>query len=544
MARERARSVQISTSADGSFKEVVLRNGALRAATESATLPLTQPILLYGPDAYAEIDALLRAATDRPWINVRSFRDLAGDRRGELLEMERRLDPRFYENLAGNVRTRLSDLLNGQAPFDELLEFAAIGLGQGYLGRSEVGWHFIDWVERLCNTKGLILPWQMKNSFLPVVVLAVWVRRPRLYPLVLHHSKRFAAPSGDGFEIAAGGIRFDDLAAEAEDVLGLGRADFEKAYRVWQLSRVGDTTKPHATTPKTVSREVAHDFLGVAARARTQQTVAMAVAQRPAPVIFELDEGFIGLKHGAAIQDTAAVVKAGTNSLRRRVERLKNDIQISNIVPSAKEILEHSDELLGRIAKGDYGDAEVIELGLELNALQWHINPMQAVLSEVSIGELTGLFATTNLFLARFPAWQDYAGAGPVTGQPEDGVAAFDVAHKLLQSACDRAGFLTTEAATRIGAVLERTASDPDAPPLREGLVRSGENLAAVAAEGLSHVAIEEAKTLGRQTKDEAYKVASEAIVAWGVKNAPHMLRLGELRDWPWLAWLSHLLPK
>lgn len=544
MARDHARNVQIATSDDGTFENVVLRNGALRTAVELATGPWARPILLYGPDTHAEIDSLLKSDAKSPWINARSFRDVAGDRRGELSEMERRLDPRFYENLAGNIRARLPALLRGQAPFDELVEFAAVGLGEGYLGRTEVGRNFIDWVERLCNTTGLILPWQMKNSFLPAVVLAVWVRRPRLYPLVLHFPKRFGVPSGDGIEVAAGGIRFEDLALEAEDVLGMSRADFEKAYRVWQLSRVGDTTKPHATTPKTISREVAHEFLGVAARARTQQTVAMAVAQRPAPVIFELDAGSVGLRHGAAIQDAAAIVKAGANSLRRRVERLRNDANVSNVVPSANEILEHADYLLSHIAAGDYDDAEVIELGLELNALQWHIHPMQAVLSEVSIGELTGLFATANLFLARSTAWQDYSGTGPIAGQPEDGVAAFDVARKLLESARDRGEFLTPEANARIVAVLERTAADPQAPPLREGLVRSGENLAAVTAEGLSHVAVEEAKAFGRETKDEAYSVASKAIVSWGAKNAPHLLRLGELRDWPWLTWLSHLLPK
>jgi hypothetical protein len=89
----------------------------------------------------------------------------------------------------------------------------------------------------------------------------------------------------------------------------------------------------------------------------------------------------------------------------------------------------------------------------------------------------------------------------------------------LLESARDRAKFLTPEANARIAAVLERTATDPEAPPLREGLVRSGENLAAVTAEGLSHVAVEEAKAFGHQAKDEAYNVASKAIVAWGVMH-------------------------
>lgn len=106
----------------------------------------------------------------------------------------------------------------------------------------------------------------MKNSFLPSVVLAVWIRRSRSYPLVLHFPKRFGVTLCDGIEVAADGIRFDDLAAEAKQTFGISRADFEKAYRVRQLSRVGDTTKPQAATPKTLSREVAPEFLSQSLR--------------------------------------------------------------------------------------------------------------------------------------------------------------------------------------------------------------------------------------------------------------------------------------
>jgi len=185
---------------------------------------------------------------------------------------------------------------------------------------------------------------------------------------------------------------------------------------------------------------------------------------------------------------------------------------------------------------------EVIELGLEMNGLQFAIHPVHAHLGEVSIGELAGLFANSNLFLSRFPAWADYTGAGPLEGRLEDGVAAFDVARKLLESARGRADFLTAEANERIGAVLDRTAAD-DAPALREGIVRSGENLAAVTAEGLGRVVVEEAKAFGKQAKAEAYKEASASVVRFAAKNAPLILQLGRMRGWQWLQWLSHHLP-
>ena len=543
MADDHAGSVRISTDEDGAFENVTLQDGALRAAVAAGPVPWTRPILLYGNDTAAEVAALL-AGSRGPWLEARGFRDLTGSRRNELFEMEQRVDPRFYDHVAGGARNYLALLLRGEAPLQNLVDLIAVGFsGQSFLTRTGIGRDFIDLIELHCNTTGLVLPWQIKNSFLPAVVLAVWMQRPRLHPLVFHFPKRFGVPSVEGQEVAAGGIRFDALTEEAERALGMSRADVEKAYRVWQLSRVGDTTKPHATTPKTITRDVAQEFLSVAARARTDRTVAISAGpQRAAPLIFELEGIAVGLRHGASVQDTAAVVRAGATSLRRRIERLKHDTYVNNIVPSAQEIFEVAIELLGRIIKGEYGDAEIVELGLELDALQYHIDPVRKSLSDISIGELTGLFANANMFLARFVAWQEYMGAGPVSGRSDESKAAFALAQTLLESARERADFLTREASDRIGSILERTALDSEAPALREGLIRSGENLAAVTAEGLSRVAVDHAKAFGGEVRDEAYKVASKAVVSYATKNAPLLLKLGELRKWPWLTWLHHLL--
>ena len=537
-----ANNVQISTSLDGSFEDIALRESALTEVVLNGSEPWQAPILLYGPDVDAEIDALRRRCSGSKWLIARNFRDLVGPRRGELSEMELRLDPRFYENLSKDARGRLAGLLRGDHPLAQLIDFVAFGpTGEGYLSRTDYGRDLIDLIELLSNTTGLVLPWQMKNSFLPAVVLAVWLRRPRLHPLVLHSQRRFGVPSTAGLEVASGGISFEALAAEAERVFRLSAADVEKAYRVWQLSRTGDTTKPQATTPRSLTREVAREFLGVLTRARTDQQVAVIAPQKPAPLMFELDDGAVDLKHGVSGADAAAIINAGASSLARRVERLQQDAYFFNVVPSARDMLALTADILKIILSGAYTDADIVELGLELNALQWHVDPLRPQLGDVSIGELTGLFATANLFLARFEAWNDYTGAGPASGRPEDGVAAFNIAYQLLQSARGKAAFLTPEANARIEQILDRT-SVQEAPPLREGLVRSGENLAAVTAAGLSRVVVDEAKEFGRAVKSKGYEEASSAIVSYATKNGPLLLRLGELRQWPWLSWLQQLI--
>lgn len=543
MSDKRSGGVSISTTLHGAFEDVTLRDGALAQAVAAADQPWHKPILLFGPDTEAEVNALLASAGGTPWRSVRNFRDLVQQRRGEFQYMEGRLDTRFYEHLVGGAGERLAHMLRGAARFEELVEFVARGpSGQGDLSRTSVGDDFTNWVELLCNTTGLVLPWQTRGSFLAAFVLAVWARRPRLYPLVLHSQKRFGVPSGDGIEVSTGGMDFEALTDEIERVLGMSAADVEKAYRVWQLSRVGDTTKPQATTPRTISREIAKEFLGVLSRARTDRQVSIAAAQKPAPLMFELGEGGVGLKHGASVADTVAIIKAGAASLARRIDRLGQDAHFANVVPSAKDILDLSVKFLAKIQAGDFADSDVIELGLELNALQWHVDAVQNHLGEISIGELTGLFATANLFLGRFASWQDYVGATPASGRQEDGFAAFEVSLELLKGAQDRSAFLTPEANARIGDVLARTSENSAAPPLREGVVRSGENLAAITAEGLSKVVVGQAKELGKKTKEKAFEEASTAIVGYAAKNAPLLLKLGELRKWPWLSWLHHLV--
>lgn len=545
MTDRKGGAVQISTNEDGGFEDVALRQSALIEAVRSGGRRWSEPILLYGPDAEADIDALLReSSAAEPWLNVYNFRDLTEGRRNRFFDMEGRLDPRFYEHVAGSAAVRLSAILRGNVPFNDLVEFVTQGpSGQGVLARTGIGDEFLAWVERLSNTAGLILPWQIKNSILPAFVLAVWMQRPRLRPLVLHSPRRFGVPPCSGIEVSTSGIQFDALVEEVQRVFGLARADVEKGYRVWQLSRTDDKSKPQATTPRSVSREIARNFLGVLTRARTDTQLAAVAPQKPAPLMFEMNEGVVGLKYGVSSSDPAAIIRAGAASLVRRIERLQQDLHFANAVPSSKEMLALAVEILRRIQSGDYTDADIVTLGLELNALQWHVDSVTTHLGEVSIGELAGLFATSTIFLGRFTIWLEYTGMQAATGKPEDGVAAFNVAHQLLQGARDRSAFLTPEANDRIGFVLERTPASTEEPALREGLVRSGENLAAVTAEGLSRVVVNEAKEIGLRTKEKAYEEASKAIVGYAVKHGPLLLKLGELRKWPWLTWLHQLLP-
>lgn len=530
-------AIQIATNRDGSFSDVSLRDCELVRVVEAGGDSWTDPILLAGPDAGADIDALKRARNKHPWVDVRAFRDVAGKRRAEFEVMEQRFDTRFYDH-APTPRNRLNAILRGDEPLEALIEFVSRGpSADGYLSRSSVGLDFADHVERLCSTVGLILPWQMRNSILPAFVLAVWSQHARLFPLILHCPRRFGVPRDGSIEVSTGGIAFDTLAIEAERAFGITRPDVEKAYRVWQLSRTADTTKPQATTPRRVSLDIAREFLGVVSRARTERQMALIAAQKPAPLMFELDGASVGLRHNLSVRDDPDILKAGSASLRRRIDRLLQDVTFANVVPSSGEMLSFASAVLEKVVAGQSTDGDIVELGLEFHALQWHVDAVKVQLAEITVGELTGLFATASLFLNRFSAWKDFSDThGEAASDCRD--AAFEVAHELLAEASKGAGFLTSEATARIGALLERTPLTTDEPPLREGLVLSGENLAAVTAEGLSKVVVDQESQSVRTPPDRGYRDAKAAIVGFASANSELLDKFGKLRKWPWLGWL------
>ena len=320
-------------------------------------------------------------------------------------------------------------------------------------------------IERLCNTEALVVGWNLRNSLLPALCLAIWRKRSRLHPLILHAPRKFGVPGG-GIELATSGVEFATLLAEVEEVFGLPAGDVEKAYRVWQLSRSDEIVKAQATTPRTVNVDTAKAFLRVLLRARADSEVAAAITQYAAPLMLEFEDGAIGLKHTATSVDAPEIIAASVRSLTRRYEAVEFDASIANIVPGSAQMLPVIRLLLHKLQSENYLDVDVIELGLELNALQWSVDTVKRNLSEISLGALTSLFATAHLVLGRFPRWVDYSGRQTPKHGKDSGVAAFTTARELLETVRTPNGFLTPEATSRIDTILDRVPAKTAAPPL------------------------------------------------------------------------------
>jgi hypothetical protein len=206
--------------------------------------------------------------------------------------------------------------------------------------------------------------------------------------------------------------------------------------------------------------------------------------------MFDFDHKSIGLKHGVSTNDPAAVISAAASSLMRQVDRLLTDHNLSSAVPSAGEILSDALPILV-IAQGKTcSDADIVELGMDFNPLQWHVDAVRHQIGEATMGELTGLFSSLQMFLTRFKSWRDFESTPGVIATTDS--ETFGIAVALLKGARDARLLLTPEANLRIEMVLER-ASAHEAPGQHEGVVRSGENLAAITAERLSRITVERA---------------------------------------------------
>jgi hypothetical protein len=538
-----ARNVEISTFKDGSPKAVGLRTCELVRVVQQGGESWTVPLRVSGADVEANIDCL-RRSTSIPWVELTSGSDLFTllPSSGRYHEIALRLDRRVYDHAPRATQAAWTEIVAGHVPLGDVIPFVlGEAPGRGVAIPPALASDFISDIETVCRKRGLLIAWPLKDSLAAFFMAAVWLQRSRLYPMILYSTKHMIVTGLVHRPIHVSRLKFDDLLDEVNRVYGMNTNEVKKAYRVWQLSRSETDQKPMATTPRAISMETADAFLRVLTRARTPAEVGTFARQRAAPVMFEIESSSVSVKRGVSSSDAEQVIRAASRSLLRRVERLRYDANITNVVPSASEILVVASNILRLIENGGFTDGDIIELGLELNALQYHIDPLTTHLSEATLGEVVGMFSTSKIFLGRFPSWIDYTTASARTGAKDDAVGTFHMARSLLEDARGKT-FLTAEATQRIDAVLTNLSGDTAAPSLQEGIVRSGENLAAITADGVSRVVARETRQLGTKIKDKAYEEASKSILLFAASHSELLLKFGEARQWPWMQWLEHLL--
>lgn len=519
----------IELTAEGGLRYVGFRQTPLIKAVHAAGNQFSSPIRLRTSEAAAELYSLKHATRAFKWLDIEKPADVPGPNRGTAFEdIMGRVESR-YSSVASLLTDQYRAALATSVPPGQVVAlFEAIASASA---QPERGPAVIAGLERAIGRHALVIDVAKADLFYVMLITAVWCRQVRRFPLILSGDRvlplELSMPEYGG-SVAT----FTDLVEETHRVISTPMEEIEKAYRVWQISRRSGDPKPRATTPKYITVGTATAFLRVFARARTDRELSQAAVQRPAPVMFDLESAAVGLRQGAASMDSPLVIASAASSLMRAVERLQDNHILSNVVPSAGAILETVLAILVQVRGATYSDGDIVELGMELNTLQWQIDTVRDRIGDTTLGELTGLFSSAQMLTSRFRSWREFeASARGTTGADSE---AYDLAVTLLESARTNPALLSSEADHRIDRVLGRAAEARDGGQ-QEGVVRSGENLAAITVEHVGRLA---AQQTGGEAPPES---VSAAMVKFVDANAASMQRLAVRRNRPWLRWIQSL---
>lgn len=547
MSLEPARStpIRIDLHEDGRFRDLSLEGSYLTERVLTGATNWSNPVVIYGASVADDLAVLRRSG-------VKGEKFLEIDDLGRFLRQMRWserfgdisliFDLKQYRNLRikGRPPQGIDDFIDSHdlESVIALVRDGTLGERRGSSTASMVK-DFIVEIDKLCRHSPIAVSWPPRTSFFGAFVVAVWARNTRPFPLVIAASKSLNYGAEEWVNVKASVLEFGDLSAEIQSQFGVAQAEVEKAYWVWQLSRGEKLDKLKATTPKNISLENARQFLAVLTKSRPNELRASRLEQKAAPVIFERDDAVLSLRR-SRIEDSPEIVKAGANSLRRQIERISSELLLDNVLPSARGVFKAISDSLDKIIDGSSDDGDIITIGVELEAFQHHVDFARVNIGDSALGELVGLHATAALFLRRFPLWAEYQNAPTTLNNDATG---FRLSRTLLEDAVS-AEFLSDEAAQKVNTVLSRAPADNSPKELREGLVRSSENLVAITLRTASEIVAKEAKSFASAAKKKAYEAGAASIVNFVVRHADDIGSLAQSRNWRWASWVFELLKR
>ena len=517
----------------------------LQKLLETTAGPWKFPIVLYGAEPWADIEAVNKSVPKNTEIKIiSSVRDLPGlIRRSydqtrivrDLFEDARRIS----QARTGETESDFFAASTAPANLGHLRRLLTASYGE-FEGRMAYE-NLVDDIESLIKSNTVATQWSRSDTF-PVMVASVWRLKARRNPLILLANNRIKADAGRWHNVPSSQIDFRAMTECIQAFSNVSFDDVEKAYRVWQLSKESTHSeeKKVATTPRHISLSNANRFLSVFSRSHVPVAESIGLNQNAAPAMFEIANEVIVLKAKTESLESSLVTIAGASTLRRQFDQILADGNLRNTVPSADLTITSVMEALDRLIIGDYNDGVVVGLGLEINGLQWCIDGVSKNIHESTLAELTAIYSNAHIFLRRYPIWVEYMATS--NGSVSDDLdKVFLVARNLLEDARPTRHILGIEAGRRVDEILSRTPDVSSPPALKEGLVRTSENLAAVTLGDVATQVGSAAKGLGGDLLREGKSQAAKEIVKYVSDNLVSLSILGRLRHLPWVTWLSNL---
>lgn len=319
-------------------------------------------------------------------------------------------------------------------------------------------------------------------------------------------------------------LSLDELKYAVGEAIGASAEQIESYLRIW------DATQRRTRDYGYIAAYEANSFLNVAERLHAEAPSIQDVAEQiptfvPAPVMFTEEANLIGLDRAAQQGADPMHVRGAARALKHQTQELAN-AGIDNAIPRCTIALSRIAVIFERLERTSPTEqADVIELGVEINSLSRRALEAQERLSDYAAREVIGFLSEANSFIRRFDTWRTYEEAVPSSPADERTAAAALV---VLENAV-KDGLLTAEAKQRLSASFVGSPDLGD-PGSREGVARTTDSLTAA----VSRRAIKSLKEAGTQFEKEGTKRAVNASLDFITENSAQLVAFASARA-PWL---------
>ena len=326
-------------------------------------------------------------------------------------------------------------------------------------------------------------------------------------------------------------LTLDDGVERLAETFSKPLAEVREAARLWTASLVGPRRE-------LISAELATSSLitqlGATARGfelDSSQLETLVPAQSRSALSFNVELGKIGLRNVVAPQATTAILSGAARSLCELSDDLSRSSSLGNIVAGYDRKLARISNVARRMADAEaITDNDVLELGIQISALEALINGFQEQLGQQSTGEALIFFLEARSFLAQFPTWADYQHRSPDRAAIE--APELEAALAIFRSFSAASGVLTQQAKDRVEEVVPDARHEKISNELEgKSLTDSATNLSKVAAQSVIKGARELPAEVGKDISKDLARKLSKLIV----ENSGNLIRIAAANREQWL---------
>lgn len=367
-------------------------------------------------------------------------------------------------------------------------------------------------------------------SFQNIIAIKKWDSDGRTYPLVIM-STRNSESRSQQYE-----RQYVDLDVVV-DILSKkyrrSKKDIKRHLDYWKATQRQRNFNINKSTAQIATQFFS--FTSSVLESGEESPSALALEQRPAPIMFSSSATEIVLDHVAAQGAPASHVRGAARALTHQANDLLAIPSLENAVPRISVKITRLISVLERIFTSNAADeADIIEFGVEFSSIESQLYQSQDRISDITAGDVISFLGEGKKFLARFESWNEYESDAKSLSETKESAA---IALEILRSNSAILS-LDSEAKQRLEEIIDNKSIDTSGELSREGASRSAENLTAAAGKAL----VDFSKSTGNKTIDTTREAVSEKLSDSASKfileNSSRLIQFAQSRGAKWIEML------